>query len=366
MIEILSNTSHVHLLLNHVPTTAFLVALVLYVVSMFNGSEPLKKTALAMFLLIAAVAIATYTSGSAAEAWLRGASVKSELPPDVMPAAIREHEDAALWATALMELTGFFAWLGLWQWKTVKRLPAWNTPLVLVLAVLSFVAMSRTAYLGGDIHHVEIRPDVVARHKACLAVVDEEVKHPGSVPHAPENCPWETAVDEANAATPLTAERAGTVTPNLARRVGDFVIGHTWMWPTLETLHFVGLSMLFTVVLIVNLRLLGAIKIVPVSAVYQMLPIGLLGFGVNLVTGMLFFLGIPSQYNGNPVFYWKIVFVLLGGLNVMYFMVVEDAWRTSSGRDVSAGPKIAAASAIFIWAAVLYCGHMLPFIGNAF
>jgi uncharacterized membrane protein len=364
VIDILSNTSHVHLLLNHVPTTAFVVALVLYVVSLFNGSEAFKKAGLAMFFLIAAVAIATYTSGSAAEAWLRGVGAKSDLPPDVVPAAIHEHEDAALWATGLMLLTGFFAWLALWQWKTIKRLPSWNTPLVLVLAVLSFVAMSRTAYLGGHIHHLEIRPDVVARHQACLALVDEEVKHPGSVPNAPENCPWQAAADQVNASG--GSEPAGAATPNLARRLGDFVIGHTWMWPTLETLHFVGLCMLFTVVLIVNLRLLGAIRMVPVSAVYQMLPIGMLGFAVNLVTGMLFFVGIPSQYNANPVFYWKIVFVLLGGLNVMYFMLVDDAWRTPSDRDVTAGPRIAAASAIVIWVCVLYCGHMLPFIGNAF
>jgi uncharacterized membrane protein len=364
VIDLLRNTSHVHLLLNHVPTTAFVVALVLYVVSLFNGNEALKKAGLAMFFLIAAVTIATYTSGSAAEAWLRGTSPKPEMPPNVMPAAIRVHEDAALWATALMELTGFFAWLALWQSKSVKRLPSWNTPLVLVLALSSFVAMSRTAYLGGHIHHIEIRPDVVDRHNACLALVDQEVKHPGSVPNAPENCPWQAAVDEITPAVDAASD-AGAA-PNMARQLGDFVIGHTWMWPTLETLHFVGLSLLFTVVLIVNLRLLGAIKIIPVSAVHQMLPIGMLGFAVNLVTGMLFFVGIPSQYNANPVFYWKIVFVLLGGLNVMYFMLVDDAWRTPSGRDVSAGPRIAAASAICIWVAVLYCGHMLPFIGNAF
>jgi hypothetical protein len=363
--EILSNASHVHLLLNHVPTTAFVVALVLYIVSLFNGSEALKKAGLAMFFLIAAVTIATYTSGSAAEAWLRGTSAKSELPPDVVSAAIHEHEDSALWATALMELTGFLSWLALWQWKTVRRLPSWNTPVVLGLALVSFVAMSRTAYLGGHIHHIEIRPDVVERHQACLDLVDRETKRPGSVPDAPENCPWQAAVDQVNAASGPTGNAAAGM-PNMARRLGDFVIGHTWMWPTLETLHFVGLCLLFTVVLIVNLRLLGAIPMVPVSAVYQMLPIGLLGFAVNLVTGMLFFVGIPAQYNGNPVFYWKMVFVLLGGVNVMYFMLVDDAWRTAAGRNVGAGPKIAAASAIFIWVAVLYCGHMLPFIGNAF
>ena len=34
--EILTNTSHLHLLLNHIPTTAFLVALVVFVVALIN------------------------------------------------------------------------------------------------------------------------------------------------------------------------------------------------------------------------------------------------------------------------------------------------------------------------------------------
>jgi len=359
--DVLSNTAHVHLLLNHVPTTAFTVALVVFVIGLINRSEALRKTGLALFLVIGAVAIATYTSGSAAEAWLRGTSPMSELPPNVLSDAIHEHEDSALWATILMALTGFFSWLTLWQWKTVRKLPPWNLPLVTILAFISFVAMSRTAYLGGHISHVEIRPDVVKVHDACLALVDEETKHPGSVPNAPANCPWQTAVDD-------VAKAAGEPPPykSTARAVGDFVIGHTWMWPTLETLHFVGLSLLFTTVLIVNLRLLGLIKVVPYSAVYQLLPIGMLGFAVNLITGMLFFIGIPNQYNANPVFYWKIIFILLAGLNTAYFMLADDSWRAGSGVSAPAGARVAAASAIFIWVAVLYCGHMLPFIGNAF
>jgi len=221
--------------------------------------------------------------------------------------------------------------------------------------------MSRAAYLGGHISHIEIRPDVAARHRACEALVEDEAKRPGSVPNAPKDCSWQTAADEVTKAQDPAAPYVSQ-----ARAVGDFVIGHTWMWPTLETLHFVGLSLLFTTVLIVNLRLLGVMKIVPYSAVYQLLPIGMLGFAVNLITGMLFFLGIPTQYNANPVFYWKMVFVLLGGLNTAYFMLADDSWRAESGVGAPGGPRVAAASAIFIWVAVLYCGHMLPFIGNAF
>jgi uncharacterized membrane-anchored protein len=34
--------------------------------------------------------------------------------------------------------------------------------------------------------------------------------------------------------------------------------------------------------------------------------------------------------------------------------------------DAPAMAKIAAASAMLLWVAVMYCGSMLPFLGNAF
>jgi len=108
------------------------------------------------------------------------------------------------------------------------------------------------------------------------------------------------------------------------------------------------------------------IKGVPYSAVYQLLPIGMLGFGINLITGMMFFIGTPGQYVHNITFFWKIVFIVLGGLNVLYFMLFDEAWAVGPGDDAPRTAKVAAASAIFIWVAVLFCGHMLPFIGNAF
>ena len=36
------------------------------------------------------------------------------------------------------------------------------------------------------------------------------------------------------------------------------------------------------------------------------------------------------------------------------------------GDDAPLRAKVVAASAIFLWLGVLFCGHMLPFIGNAF
>ena len=123
--------------------------------------------------------------------------------------------------------------------------------------------------------------------------------------------------------------------------------------------------LLFTVVLIVDLRMLGMIKGVSFEAVYQLLPIGMLGVRHQSSPGCCFSSGARAIRAQRHVLF-KIVFVLLGGLNVLYFTIDDEPWSVKAGDDAPLTAKIAAASAIFVWVAVLFCGHMLPFIGNAF
>jgi len=319
MIESLSNPAHVHLWLNHVPTVGFGAALALFVVARLRADDDLTRAGLVMFFVVATVTIATYLSGNAAEPLVQQG-------PGVSPPAIRAHEDAALLAFACMEITGFFAWLALWEWRRVPTLRRWHLPTVLLMAILTFGVMARAADLGGAIHHAEIRATVAAAQ-----------------------------------ARSAEGRASGT-----AQSIGVFVSSRPWVWPTAETLHFIGLCLLFTVVLIVDLRLLGMAKGLSYPAVYQLLPLGILGFGLNLTTGLLFFLGATPQYIHNKAFYWKIAFVVLGGVNLLYFLLEDDVWAVGSGDDAPVSSKVAAASAIFLWVAVLFCGHMLPFIGNAF
>jgi uncharacterized membrane protein len=311
------NLAHVHLLLNHFPTIGFAIGLGLFLVALASRNEELKRASLVVFFLMAVVTIATYTSGSAAQA----AVAKR---PEISQALVRAHEDAAFWSLVFMELTGFIAWLGLWQFRLIKRLAGWNAVAVLILSILTFSVTLRTSLLGSDIRH----PEIFSEQQAAST--------------------GETAV------------------PDVARSIGDFVNAHAYAWPTLETLHFVGLSLLFTVVLIVDLRLLGMAKKFSFAALYQLLPVGMLGFGLNLVTGMMFFITTPEQYVKNVAFHWKIALVMLAGINALYFMLVDEPWMVGPGDDAPATAKFAAASAIILWVGVLFFGHMLPFLGNSF
>ena len=302
-----------------------------------------------MLFFVAVLTIPTYLTGSAAENVLRGGKDgPPRFPREVSIPAIRSHEDAALLAFTVMEITGFFAWIALWQWRKTSRLASWNMTTVVLLSFLTFGLMARAASLGGEVRHPELRAAAAQAAPAQVA------------PPAAEAAPDGAAADGAE------IPEVDWPGPGAARSIGDWVTIESWVWPACETLHFVGLSLLFTVVLLVDLRTLGVAKSIPIASVYQLLPVGMLGFGINLVTGMLLFIGAPQQYVENTTYFWKFVLLVLAAANDLYFMMSDKTWAIGRGVDAPFVAKVAAGSGLFLWLGVLFCGHMLPFIGNAF
>ena len=318
------NLAHLHLLLNHFPTIGFGIGLGLFVISLITRNLDLKRASLVILFLIAVIAIPTYMTGAAAlDTLCERVNGMLKCPDGLSLTQIQKHEDWALLAYSVMELTGFIAWLALWQMRRTTKLGMSSAAAILLLAVISFGLMAVAANLGGDIRHPEIQ----------------------------------SAEESAAAQT----ERVP-----IARSIGSFVVGKTWLWPACESLHFVGLCLLFVTVLIVNLRMLGLARSLSFAAVYQTLPLGMFGFGINLLTGMMFFLGAPQQYVSNVEFHRKIIFVVLAGINVLYFMLFDKPWKVGPGDDAPLSTKLAAAAALVLWVGVLYYGEMLPFLGNAF
>jgi hypothetical protein len=121
------------------------------------------------------------------------------------------------------------------------------------------------------------------------------------------------------------------------------------------------------VLLAVNLRILGVMKQLPFADVHRLLPWGMLGFGVNLITGMFFFVGQPGQYVESDPFYWKIAFMVIAGANFLYLTVFGRAWHGDEGRfTANAGDKAMALLSLTAWLGILYAGRMLPFLGVSF
>jgi len=317
----LMDLAHLHLLLNHFPTIGIVIGLGLLLLSMVRRNDHLRHASFEVFFLIALITLPAYLTGVAAQQAIQGR-------PDVSDPLIVTHHDAAIQGFLLMQLTGFAAWLGLWQFRRHARPAAWTSTAVLVLAVVTAGLMARAANIGGEIRHPEIRVEQAAAG---------------------------TNGNEGAAAGWLSSTS-----------IAGVVSGTPWVWPAAETLHFLGLCLVFGVLLAVNLRLLGVMKSLPFAAVHRLMPWAILGFGMNLLTGMMFFIAAPGQYTENISFYWKVLFLMIAGADVLYLTVFRKAWTLEPGADSRLADKVIAASAIGAWVGVIYFGRMLPFLGNAF
>ena len=309
--------AHLHLLINHVPTIGTAVAIGLFVLAIARNSRDLTVASLELFYLIAVGSLPAYISGVAAH------GVLQQRGDGASEAIVAAHQSAALIALVWIEVTGAASWFGLWQARRQGRAPRGTLASVFVLSIVAIVAMAWAANLGGYI------------------------RHPESAPGAADVAP----------ATPWLDVPA----------MGEWILSHMWMWPTGETVHFIGMSLSFGVLLVVNLYLLGCMRRVPFAAVHRLLPWGMLGLALNVATGMMFFTGVPMQYLENPTFHWKVFLLVLVGLHYLYLTVFERPWRSrASDAPVGIADTALACSSLVTWIAVMYLGRMLPYLRVVF
>ena len=153
-----------------------------------------------------------------------------------------------------------------------------------------------------------------------------------------------------------------------ATALSQVMVESQWLWPIAEMLHFVGLALLVGAAGIFDLRLMGLLKSIPLAAAMQLRVWAAVGIAINVVTGVMFFVGAPDQYIDNPAWWAKVTFLAVAIANVLVFETRHGKRMLilTAEEDTPTSFKIAGAVSIASWAAVLYFGRMLPFLGDAF
>ncbi len=127
-------------------------------------------------------------------------------------------------------------------------------------------------------------------------------------------------------------------------------------------LHFIGLALLIGTVGILNLRVLGFEKRLTGASLHRLMPWALAGFGINVLTGTLAFIGMPSYYAFDVAFWLKILAVMLLGVNAALFYLTDafnNVEHLGPGDDASISAKWLAGSAMFLWFAVITLGRYI-------
>ena len=314
------NLAHLHLLLNHFPIIGTIVALGLLIGSFIGKNDDLKRSALIIFAAIALITLPAFFSGVGAQRVVRK-------DPGISTAVIDRHEGAAILAMFLMLITGALALVELWKRRRIVNEKPWSGTLlaILLFSIATAGVMARVGTTGGDIHHPEIW----------------DVK----------DVTQETGISKF---VHIFEPTPSTFT--------DLMLVSKYWWAFMMDLHFIGLALLIGTVGILNLRVLGFEKRLSGASLHRLMPWAMAGFGINVLTGVLAFIGMPAYYAFDAAFWLKILAVLLLGLNAAIFYLsdaFESVERLGPGDDAPRFAKVVAGSALFLWFAVITLGRYI-------
>jgi hypothetical protein len=141
------------------------------------------------------------------------------------------------------------------------------------------------------------------------------------------------------------------------------------LFPWIECVHVLALTLVIGSIAIVDLRLLGLRSrdrsVLETTA--EALPITWTAFALALVTGGLMFSSNAVAYAHNTFFQAKMALIAVAGLNMAgYHLFVgrgADGWHTAALTPLKA--RLVGGLSLALWIAVAACGRWIGFTINA-
>jgi hypothetical protein len=128
-------------------------------------------------------------------------------------------------------------------------------------------------------------------------------------------------------------------------------------FPTIVTLHNVGMAFLAGGSVVIDLRLLGFAPAMPLKPMAGFVPVLWLAFSVIAATGILLLIAYPTKALTNPLFYIKLCLVSLA-VGLVY-RIANHILRASEVDPAKA--KVLAVASLAAWIAVIAAGRYLAY-----
>jgi len=136
-----------------------------------------------------------------------------------------------------------------------------------------------------------------------------------------------------------------------------------WLYPTFETAHYIGLSLLVGGIMLIDLRVLGLARSLPLKSMIGLLPFVWAGFIINVLSGSMLCIYGATNFGPNRAFQLKMAFMLVAGLNALLF---DLSVRRSGGQWVAADRppsyvKGFATLSLLFWLCVVTTGRWMAY-----
>ena len=133
-----------------------------------------------------------------------------------------------------------------------------------------------------------------------------------------------------------------------------------WAFPTILTVHTFGMMILVGCAWVVDLRLLGIGKTIPIGPLRPMFRIIWGAFWINLATGVLLFIGDPERKTTSLLFWTKMLLIII---NLVLLSRLERSLYRNGPEPtvVGSGARQLAASSALLWAGTIFAGRLLGY-----
>jgi hypothetical protein len=166
----------------------------------------------------------------------------------------------------------------------------------------------------------------------------------------------------------MTDAPAGALGALESSGLGQAMRQWLWLYPSVEIVHIVGIALLFGSIAVMDLRLLGVSRSIPVRTLARhVLPWSAASFLLIIPSGLLMFTAHASEFIDSGVFVVKMLLIAAGGVNAALFHTITfrtaDVWDSEEMRKLPPPPSARAAGAIslLVWISVIACGRLLAY-----
>ena len=138
-----------------------------------------------------------------------------------------------------------------------------------------------------------------------------------------------------------------------------------WTYGAVNLAHILGISSLFGAVLVLDLRLLGVWRSIPLAVITRpIVPVAGVGFAVAVTSGVCMLTANATEYVGNPFFYIKFPAIAVGFLNVAA-LNFSSAWKARKTRELSSREQlhlgVIGGISLASWLTAISAGRMIGY-----
>lgn len=135
-----------------------------------------------------------------------------------------------------------------------------------------------------------------------------------------------------------------------------------WAYPTILTLHTVGLAIVVGLSAVIDLRVLGFARRVPLPAFSPAFRLIAWGFVLNATTGVLLFIADAVHKAGQPVLYVKLACIIVALWLTLSVRRLLQSGAMARGEDPPASARTMALASLVLWAAAIAAGRLMAYL----